>query len=312
MSDTTQFTIGTEARCADGVCGEVSRVVVDPVRHMVTHLVVEPKHRPGLARLVPVDLVEATSPEVVLRCTLDAFDQLDPAEEMQFVPGSVGYAAYGPEQVVAWPYYGLNPGAGQPGWCGSRGGRVLADRHLRPCPPGRGRGAARRPGRSHGRQYRAHPRAGRRPSRPSGHARAAAGGALVGPQGCGHPRSRPCPGSGTPSGSTSASRRSRTCRRWISPSTAARASTAGRLAPWHGPRAVSAVLGADPGDLHRVAASRVLAEEAAHEPPVVMLVLVDHGAGAAPTAEQRRVAPAARGPERSVFGTAELGMPAPR
>ena len=115
MSDTTQFTIGTEARCTDGVCGELSRVVVDPVGNTVTHLVVEPKHRAGLARLVPVDLVEAASPEVLLHCTLDAFDQLDPAEETQFVPGSVGYAAYGPEQVVAWPYYGLNPGAGLPG-----------------------------------------------------------------------------------------------------------------------------------------------------------------------------------------------------
>jgi sporulation protein YlmC with PRC-barrel domain len=115
VSDTTQFTIGTEARCTDGVCGEVSRVVVDPVTQVVTHLVVEPKHRAGLARLVPLDLVEAASPEVLLHCTLGAFDDLDPAEETQFVPGSVGYAAYGPEQVVAWPYYGLNPGAGLPG-----------------------------------------------------------------------------------------------------------------------------------------------------------------------------------------------------
>ena len=58
MPETTQFTIGTEACCTDGVCGEVSRVVVDPVAEAVTHLVVEPKHRDGLARLVPVDLVE--------------------------------------------------------------------------------------------------------------------------------------------------------------------------------------------------------------------------------------------------------------
>ena len=115
MSDATQFTIGAEARCTDGVCGEVSRVVVDPVGKMVTHLVVEPKDRAGLARLVPVGLVEAASPEVRLHCTMGAFDQLDPAEETQFVPGSVGYAAYGPEQVIAWPYYGLNPGAGLPG-----------------------------------------------------------------------------------------------------------------------------------------------------------------------------------------------------
>ena len=52
MAETTQFTIGAEAHCTDGVCGEVSRVVVDPVAQTVTHLVVEPKGREGLGRLV--------------------------------------------------------------------------------------------------------------------------------------------------------------------------------------------------------------------------------------------------------------------
>ena len=115
MAGTTQFTIGAEAHCTDGVCGEVSRVVVDPVAGTVTHLAVEPKGREGLARLVPLDLVDASSGEVRLRCSLADFGRLDPAEETQFVPGSVGYAAYGPEQVAIWPYYGLNPVAGTPG-----------------------------------------------------------------------------------------------------------------------------------------------------------------------------------------------------
>jgi sporulation protein YlmC with PRC-barrel domain len=115
VPETTQFTIGSEASCTDGVCGEVSRVVVDPVAEAVTHLVIEPRERSGLARLVPVDLVEAASPEVRLSCTLAEFEHLGPAEETQFVPGSVGYAAYGPQQVVTWPYYGLNPVAGTPG-----------------------------------------------------------------------------------------------------------------------------------------------------------------------------------------------------
>jgi len=110
-----QFTIGTEASCTDGVCGEVSRVVVDPVAEAVTHLVIEPRKRGGLARLVPIDLIEPAASEVRLHCTLAAFGQLDPAEETQFVPGSTGYAAYGPQQVVTWPYYGLNPAAGTPG-----------------------------------------------------------------------------------------------------------------------------------------------------------------------------------------------------
>ena len=107
MTQMRQFTIGAEASCSDGVCGEVSRVVVDPVARAVTHVVVEPKHRQGLARLVPLDLVDDTTEEVRLRCTIAEFDALDPAEETQFVPGSSGYAAYGPDDIVAWPYYGL-------------------------------------------------------------------------------------------------------------------------------------------------------------------------------------------------------------
>ena len=34
-------------------------------------------------------------------------DELDAAEETQFVPGTRVYEAYGPEQVLAWPYSSL-------------------------------------------------------------------------------------------------------------------------------------------------------------------------------------------------------------
>jgi sporulation protein YlmC with PRC-barrel domain len=112
MAEPTQFTIGADANCTDGVCGEVSRVVVDPVARAVTHLVVEPKHREGLGRLVPLDLVDATSDEVRIRCTLAEFEKLDHAEETQFLPGSTGVAGYGPGQALSWPYYGLGMGRG--------------------------------------------------------------------------------------------------------------------------------------------------------------------------------------------------------
>src|SRR5260221_2624174 len=100
------FTIGTEARCSDGVCGEVSRVVVDPVARTLTHLVVEPIGREGLGRLVPLDLVDATADEVRLICTIAEFEKLDPAEETHFVPGSGGHPAHRPEPGRSWPHYG--------------------------------------------------------------------------------------------------------------------------------------------------------------------------------------------------------------
>jgi sporulation protein YlmC with PRC-barrel domain len=86
MAETTPFTIGAEASCTDGVCGEVSRVVVDPVARAVTHLVVEPKHRRGHGRLVPVGLVDTSTGEIRLRCTKAEFEKLDPAEETRQLP----------------------------------------------------------------------------------------------------------------------------------------------------------------------------------------------------------------------------------
>jgi sporulation protein YlmC with PRC-barrel domain len=108
MGETTQFTIGAEASCTDGICGEVRQVVVDPLARAVTHLVVEPKHRSGLGRLVPLDLVDATTGEIRLRCTLAEFEKLDHAEETLFLPGRGGeYGGYGPGEALAWPYFGL-------------------------------------------------------------------------------------------------------------------------------------------------------------------------------------------------------------
>ena len=110
MAETVQFTIGAEASCCDGTCGEVTRVIVDPVAEAVTHLVVEPEHRRGLGRLVPLGLVDATAGQIRLRCTQAEFEKLEPAEETRFIPGTSGYAGYGPGQVGYWPYYGLDVG----------------------------------------------------------------------------------------------------------------------------------------------------------------------------------------------------------
>jgi sporulation protein YlmC with PRC-barrel domain len=109
MAQTTRFTIGAEARCSDGVCGNVTRVVVDPIARTVTHLVVEPKHRQGLGRLAPLDLVVDVSSDgqVRLGCTLDEFERLDHAEETEFLPGSGGHADYTAGEALSQPYYGL-------------------------------------------------------------------------------------------------------------------------------------------------------------------------------------------------------------
>jgi len=110
MSDTTKFTIGSEVLCSDGTCGELSRVVIDPVAHALTHLVVDPKRGQQIGRLVPLNLVESTEQTIRLHCTTSEFDALEPAEETQFLPGASGGWGYGEGQIISWPYYGLGMG----------------------------------------------------------------------------------------------------------------------------------------------------------------------------------------------------------
>ena len=88
----TTLVIGSEAVGSDGYRGEVLAVVVDPAARTVTHLVVEPHGRAGLARLVPLELAELAGAEpgpIPLRCTEAEFMSLEPAEETlaEFVPG---------------------------------------------------------------------------------------------------------------------------------------------------------------------------------------------------------------------------------
>lgn len=107
MSNDPEFVIGSEVCCSDGVCGELRRVVVDPVGRRVTHLVVEPRLRREHGHLVPVDLVESANGGVRLRCDRAGFEALDEAEETVFLPGARGRWQYAQEDMLSWPYYGL-------------------------------------------------------------------------------------------------------------------------------------------------------------------------------------------------------------
>jgi hypothetical protein len=88
----TLLRIGAVAVGSDGYRGEVRAAVIDPVAAVVTHLVVEPEGRSGLARLVPLNLAEAEADtdendvraapgRLRLRCTEAEFMNLDAAEE---------------------------------------------------------------------------------------------------------------------------------------------------------------------------------------------------------------------------------------
>ena len=86
MAQTMPFRIGADASCTDGACGQVTRIIVNPAAREVTYLAVDPRHRHGPGRLVPVDLVDAATGQVRIRCTLAEFQALRPAQETEVVP----------------------------------------------------------------------------------------------------------------------------------------------------------------------------------------------------------------------------------
>jgi hypothetical protein len=112
MTEATEFAIGTRASCSDGPCGELNRVIIDPVALTVSHLVIQPKRRRGHGRLVPLSLVSIVSGEIRLRCTMAEFDNLDSAEELDLVegPGSDDGGGYGSADSVQG-YSGLGVGS---------------------------------------------------------------------------------------------------------------------------------------------------------------------------------------------------------
>jgi hypothetical protein len=127
MSQTRLFTLGADVGCADGECGTLKSVVVNPGDDVVTHLVVEPAHRQGLGRLVPLRLVHAAlsdagtgtgteSGDVRLDCSMAEFGQLDPAESTYLSPGGEDAGMRPGESTASWPYYAPPGVMGGPGF----------------------------------------------------------------------------------------------------------------------------------------------------------------------------------------------------
>lgn len=101
------FKIGAHVEATDGRCGHLTRVIIDPVANSLTHLVVEPGHHEAGARIVPLELVaHVEADQIRLNCTKQQFEQLDEADDIQFLSADPDAFGYG-DQASAWPYYGI-------------------------------------------------------------------------------------------------------------------------------------------------------------------------------------------------------------
>lgn len=83
---TERFVLGAAVFSTDGPCGELRRIIVEPVTREVTHLVVGAKHHRGGGHLVPTSLVDFAADGVVLTCSTDQLGRLAETETTEIIP----------------------------------------------------------------------------------------------------------------------------------------------------------------------------------------------------------------------------------
>lgn len=98
--------INVDVHCAGEACGRSSCLIVNPVNERITHVVVVEKSFPNIERLVPVDMILASTPNSIqLRCSPAELHRLESFEETEFIDADQlesGLPFEAPYQV--WPY----------------------------------------------------------------------------------------------------------------------------------------------------------------------------------------------------------------
>ena len=98
--------VNAEVACVDGVCGQSTYVIINPITRQVTHLVVKENRMPHTERLVPVDLVGDTTHNLIrLRCTTDELAKIEPFTETEYVQERIPDVGYLADTYLVWPYH---------------------------------------------------------------------------------------------------------------------------------------------------------------------------------------------------------------
>lgn len=93
-----EIPLNAKVQCTDGPCGEVTDVIVNPINHKLTHLVLKEKKLPhnNPTRLVPIENVaDVTHDTVTLNCSFADVGEMKPFLVDHFVQESPTGKAYG-------------------------------------------------------------------------------------------------------------------------------------------------------------------------------------------------------------------------
>jgi sporulation protein YlmC with PRC-barrel domain len=102
----TDIPLNANVQCSDSACGKTTNLLVNPVTHKVTHIVLEDKSLgDNPTRLVPVENVTSTTQtQITLSCTKDDVAHMKPFITTNFVQESPSGLAYTTRDGYIYPY----------------------------------------------------------------------------------------------------------------------------------------------------------------------------------------------------------------
>lgn len=97
--------IDATVSCIEGPCGESTVVILDPTTEKITHVVVKSNGFPHGEHLVPVNVIEDSTPDsILLSCTKDELAKMDAFVEHEFIRPEKPFKRYEADYFMMWPY----------------------------------------------------------------------------------------------------------------------------------------------------------------------------------------------------------------
>jgi hypothetical protein len=102
--------INVTVECIDGTGGRSTAIILNPTTDRITHLAVREAGLFGIEHLVPVELVEESTPRRIrLRCTTGELAMMQAFISTEFVPMPPGFGPYPGQGAMLWPCVGPDP-----------------------------------------------------------------------------------------------------------------------------------------------------------------------------------------------------------
>ena len=97
--------INAKVECQNHECGKTTCVIVNPIKKVITHVVVQEKGFMGSERLVPLDqIIEATEDRLILRCSRNDLSNFRLFHSGHYIGAEKGFLDYDSNDYYLHPY----------------------------------------------------------------------------------------------------------------------------------------------------------------------------------------------------------------